>query len=126
MYLRNPAEHKCSIAVADEGRLRPAMLPQDVPHRRGHVVRAQGLPGQADADVAPLQQNDWPGAEGGCELMDELEIWCLHHIMLWLMLDFRIKLQLISHTMMSDDRPTSQEPAACTPTLQRQSPQTLP
>ena len=77
MYLGNPAEHKGAIAVANEGRLRPAMLLQDVSDRCRHVIGAQRLPGQADADVAPLQQYNWPGAEGTGELMDELKIGCL-------------------------------------------------
>ena len=74
MDLSNPAEHKGAIAVADECRLRPAMLLQDVSDGRRHVIRAQRLPGQADADVAPLQQDNWPGAEGAGKLMDELKI----------------------------------------------------
>lgn len=77
MYLGNPAEHKCAIAVAYEGRLCPAMLMQDVSDRCRHVIRAQRLPGQANADVAPLQQDNRPGAEGTGELMDELKIGCL-------------------------------------------------
>ena len=74
MYLGNPAEHKGAVAVADEGRLRPAMLLQDVSDGRRHVIRAQRLPGQADADVAPLQQDNGPGAKGAGELMDEMKI----------------------------------------------------
>lgn len=77
MHLCDPAEHKRPIAVADKGCLCPAMLLKDVSDGHRHVIRAQRLPRQADADMAPLQQDDRPGAESTGELMDELEVDCL-------------------------------------------------
>lgn len=74
MDLRNSAEHKCAIAVPNEGCLGPAMIVQDVSYGHGHVVGAQRLPGEAYADMATLQQHYRPGAEGKCDLMYKLKV----------------------------------------------------
>lgn len=74
MDLGYSAKHKCAIAVPNKGCLGPAMIVQDVSHSHGHFIGAQCLPGEAHADMATLQQHNRPGAEGKCDLMNELKI----------------------------------------------------
>ena len=76
--LCNPAEHKGTIAMPNEGRLAPSMLVQDVFDCVSHVISRQRLPSQAHADVTPLQQDDWAGPEGARDLVDQLQVRGLH------------------------------------------------